>query len=63
MQTPGDSEGQEAGRAAVHRGHKESDMTERVNNNNDKGGIIYNGEKESLASGVGKVGQLHVNQY
>ena len=28
--------------------HKESDMTKRVNNNNDKGGIIYNGEKESL---------------
>ena len=29
-------------------------MTERLNNNNDKGGIIYNGDKESLASGVGE---------
>ena len=37
-------------------------MTERLNNNNDKGGIIYNGDKESLASGVRKAGQLHVNQ-
>ena len=30
-----DGEGQGAWRAAVHGGHKESDMTERLNNNNN----------------------------